>query len=253
MKVVVLATDSPSTWMLVNALRIDYPNLKVVLELPVSRWILMRRRVTRIGIIAVFGQILFMSGLPLLRLLARRRIRTLLDLAGLNVQCPPKLVITRFNSVNSDQCVAWLGTEQPDVVVLNGTRIVSGAVLNACQAFFLNTHCGITPAYRGVHGAYWALFKGDKKNAGVTIHGVDAGIDTGSIVYQALIDIDKDDNFATYPIKQYILGIPLMRRALEDFHSGSLITTERNDLPSSIWHHPAIWTYLNARWFRDVR
>lgn len=253
MKVVVLATDSTSTWMLVNALLLDYPQLKVVLESPISRWMLLRRRVVKMGAWTVFGQILFMLCIPLLRFLTQQHIKALINRSNLNAKCPLNFVVTQFDSVNSNQCIEWLSTERPDVVVLNGTRIISSAVLNTCKATFLNTHCGITPAYRGVHGGYWALFKKDKKNAGVTIHLVDQGIDTGDIVYQAVIDVDKDDNFLTYPIKQYIAGIPLMREALANVSNNRLITSRRDDLPSSIWQHPTIWNYFFARWFRGVR
>jgi len=70
----------------------------------------------------------------------------------------------------------------PDVVVVNGTRIIAEKVLHSVPATFLNTHSGITPLYRGAHGGYWALVKKDRANCGVTIHVVDAGIDTGGIV-----------------------------------------------------------------------
>lgn len=253
MKVVVLATDGASTWMLVNALRVNYRHLQVVLEKPISRRTILRRRMTRIGIWPVLGQIIFMLYLPVLRRLNQVRTQELIEGAGLSTRQPAELAIQRFESVNSDECIAWLATERPDVVVLNGTRIVSPAVLGACSAVFLNTHCGITPAYRGVHGGYWALYQREPENAGVTVHLVDAGIDTGDIVYQAAIDVDRDDNFLTYPVKQYIAGIPLMRQALVDLAAGCLHTNCRNDLSSAIWQHPTCWQYLAARWVRGVR
>jgi methionyl-tRNA formyltransferase len=43
-------------------------------------------------------------------------------------------------------------------------------------------HAGITPRYRGTHGGYWVLLNNDPGHCGVTIHLVDPGIDTGSIV-----------------------------------------------------------------------
>jgi len=253
MKVVVLATNSNSTWMMVNALRTRYPELHVVLEEPVSRWLLLKRRATRIGLLRVFGQALFMLYLPILRCLSNKYSQSLIAGAGYDNKRPPNLIIENFESVNSKACITWLASVNPDVVVLNGTRIVSSAVLSACSALFLNTHCGITPAYRGVHGGYWALYKNDFKNAGVTVHVVDTGIDTGDIVFQGAIEIDKLDNFTTYPIKQYIVGIPLMLRALEDVSSGHLHTGCREDLTSGLWLHPTVWQYFSARWLRGVR
>ena len=239
--------------MLVNALRVEYPNLQVALEKSMARWPMMKRRMARVGVWTVLGQALFMLYLPVLRRLNRARTQELIDDAHLSTRQPSELAIQQFDSANSDECIAWLATEKPDVVVLNGTRIVSPAVLGACTAAFLNVHCGITPAYRGVHGGYWALHQRQPDNAGVTVHVVDAGIDTGDIVYQAVIDVDARDNFLTYPVKQYIAGIPLMRQALADVAAGCLRTRRRNDLKSAIWQHPTCWQYLAARWLRRVR
>ena len=95
--------------------------------------------------------------------------------------------VTEVPSVNSDLTIAELKRLSPAVVVVNGTRIIQEKVLGCVDAVFLNTHAGITPMYRGVHGGYWALASGDASNCGVTIHKVDKGIDTGSIVAQATI------------------------------------------------------------------
>jgi phosphoribosylglycinamide formyltransferase 1 len=252
MKVLVLATDGLSTWMMVNSLLKDYPDLQVVIEQPVSRLKLLKRRMLRVGLWKVIGEILFMFYLLILRRLSRVHIRELIDDAGLSGKLPSGLFIQQYGSVNSEKCIAWLASQKPDVVVLNGTRIISPEVLSSCNALFLNTHCGITPAYRGVHGGYWALYNGDRKNVGVTVHQVDAGIDTGEIVYQEVITVDEWDNFLTYPIKQYIAGIPLMHRALADVEAGRLCNVRRNDLPSAVWLHPTLWQYVAGRWKRGV-
>ncbi len=251
MKLIVLATDSDSTWMLVNSLRPHFPDLQVALETPVPRSTLLKRRVTRLGWRAVAGQVLFMLVLPLLRRSGRARNQALMAAAGLQASAPD-MPLQRFDSVNDGACARWLGEQRPDVVILTGTRIVAASVLAACPGVFLNTHCGITPAYRGVHGGYWALYQGRPELAGVTVHVVDSGIDTGDIVYQAPIQVEPGDNFLTYPLKQYIVGIPLMHRALADLAAGTLQRHRRGDLPSAVWHHPTLWQYLKARWSRGV-
>lgn len=252
MKIIVLATPSETTWMLVNALRGDYPDLEVALEAPISRLLLLRRRAQRMGYLAVAGQVLFMLVLPLLRRQAGARVAQAIAAAGLDAR-QPEIPMHYFASVNDPDCIAWLAAQRPDVVVLNGTRIVSPAVLGACSATFLNIHCGITPAYRGVHGAYWALYNGAPQHAGVTVHVVDPGIDTGDIVQQASIAVDAGDNFTSYPVKQYIAGLPLMRAALAALAAGRLQRFRRDDLASAVWHHPTLWQYLWARWTRKVR
>lgn len=253
MKLVVLATYSSTTWMMVNALIEDYPSLHVVIESPISRLVLLRKRMARIGVVKVVGQVFFMLYLPILKHVSAKRIRSLVTSADLSAQLPTNVSVVNFNSVNSQECIEWLHNEQPSVVILNGTRIVSSELLASCNAVFLNTHCGITPAYRGVHGGYWALVRGDKDNVGVTIHLVDAGVDTGSVVYQETIKVDEQDNFCTYPVKQYIAGIPLMKRAVANVFSGNLRTYRREDLISKIWYQPTLWQYWWTRLRHSVR
>jgi hypothetical protein len=117
----------------------------------------------------------------------------------------------------------------------------------AYPAVFLNAHCGFTLAYQGVRCAYWALAQGDTTNAVVTSHLVDAGSDTGEIVYQRAIDIDCQENFLTYPVRQYVAAIPLIKVAIEDFKSGRLNAYKREVLPSAIRFY---WTLSQHLWCR---
>lgn len=253
MKLVVLGTNSSTTWMMVDALISDYPDLHVVIEKPVSRIMILKKRMLRIGVNIVIGQIFFMLYLVILKRLTVRKIDLLIKVSSLSIDPPKDVSITHFDSVNSQSCIKWLQKMQPSIVILNGTRILSADALQSCNAVFLNIHCGITPAYRGVHGAYWALLRGDTTNVGVTIHAVDAGIDTGSIIFQKSILVDAQDNFLTYPIKQYIEGIPLMRKAISDVVSGKLKLYQRRDLPSAIWSHPTLFQYLWGRFRYGIR
>jgi folate-dependent phosphoribosylglycinamide formyltransferase PurN len=253
MKIVILATDSTSTWMVVNALKEDYPDLIVALEQPISRYRLLRNRVRKQGVVRVFGQFLFIIYLKLLGWRSQRRISRLIEAAGLFPMRPVDVSIVKFLSANSKECQDWLLSQAPDVVVVNGTRILAQKTLSASSAVFLNTHCGITPAYRGVHGAYWALAGGDTQHAGVTVHVVDIGVDTGDIVYQDTIKVDSEDNFLTYPIHQYSAALPLLKAAIQNVSNGTLRAYQRNDLPSAVWYHPTIWNYLYTLCRRGVR
>ena len=141
-------------------------------------------------------------------------------------------------SVNDGRTVALLKEFSPRVVVVNGTRILDENLLNATSAVFLNTHVGITPLYRGVHGGYWALAVGDPEHCGVTVHKIDKGIDTGAIVAQALIKPTAADNFSTYPLLQIANAIPLLRQAIRDALDGKLETLPAPVGKSQLWSHP---------------
>ncbi len=140
----------------------------------------------------------------------------------------------------------------PDVVIVNGTRIISNEILTSIPAPFINTHMGMTPKYRGVHGGYWALANEDNENCGVTVHLVDQGIDTGGILYQTAITVQPDDNYNSYPIHQIASAIPLMHQALNDIAENRL-ATKSGVQPSMLWSHPTLFAYLLNWWRKGVK
>ncbi|WP_157753498.1 formyl transferase [Thiomicrorhabdus chilensis] len=239
-----MATDSITTRMVLNELNNEFEFLYVAFEKPISRKRLLKKRLAKLGFLTVLGQLIFMAYTSIIKFISKARINSLIGESGFSYQPINKFDIQIFDSVNSEACIEWVKQIKPDVVVLNGTRIVSSDLLNSCDATFINTHCGITPAYRGVHGGYWALVNNDAKNAGVTIHVVDTGIDTGDIVFQKNIKVSKSDNFLIYPVKQYIEGIPLLKKAIRLCLADQLRTFKRDDLISNLWYHPTIWEYF---------
>lgn len=60
----------------------------------------------------------------------------------------------------------------------------------------VNIHCSLLPRWRGVHPVQWALVSGDRET-GVTLHSIDAGVDTGAIRMQQRLAIHDDENFAS--------------------------------------------------------
>jgi methionyl-tRNA formyltransferase len=134
----------------------------------------------------------------------------------------------------------------PAVIVVNGTRIISRQILGGSKAMFVNTHTGITPAYRGAHGGYWALYNRDPDRCGVTVHLVGAGIDTGDIIAQRFIKPTTEDSFVSYPYLQTAAALPALVEAVERALNGTLATTVAEG-HSAIWYHPGIWQYLRAR------
>ena len=110
---------------------------------------------------------------------------------------------------------------------------------------FINIHTGITPKYRGMHGAYWALAYGDAENCGVTVHVVDAGIDTGPIIAQARVKPTRSYSYFTYHWAQLAAALPLAIKAIEDALSGTLATHPTDyKSGSQLFYHPTLWTYV---------
>jgi methionyl-tRNA formyltransferase len=158
----------------------------------------------------VLGQIAFRGAIaPILEKCSAKRIKEICEQFDLNRNRDYRKgnQLIKVCSVNDVSCQQILQELLPDLVIVEGTRIISKETLSCVSATFINMHTGITPKYRGVHGTYWALYNHDEENAGVTIHFVDEGIDTGNIIYQGPIPITPKDNFTTYSYLQIGIGL----------------------------------------------
>jgi methionyl-tRNA formyltransferase len=88
------------------------------------------------------------------------------------------------------------------------------AVLAAPQLGAFNLHPGPLPRYSGLNAVSWAIFRGEQTH-GVTVHWMDAGIDTGPIAFQSFFPIAPDDTALSLSLRCVQEGTALMLRLLE--------------------------------------
>lgn len=240
--VLLLARASESTNALYHWLAERYPT-RVVLEDAPPRLPFLLRRVRRLGLPRVLGQVAFgVYDRLLLQPRSRNRVAAIAAAAGLRTDPIPEDVVTRVPSANSSETHAVLGAAQPRRVVVHGTRILTCRTLDCVDAPFLNIHVGITPAYRGVHGGYWARVHGDPP--GVTLHLVDEGIDTGGLLAQRTVAVTPQDNLRTLPWLQLAAILPDLDAVL----GGPLPPPRKPESTRSrLWSHPTLWEYLRNR------
>ena len=100
---------------------------------------------------------------------------------------------TKLEGPAEDRCIEMLKSAGVDTVVLAGfMRIVKPKLLAAFPNRVLNIHPALLPAFPGVHSWTQALDYGCKV-AGVTVHFVDAGTDSGPIIVQKAVPVLEDD------------------------------------------------------------
>jgi len=93
----------------------------------------------------------------------------------------------------------------------NTTYIVPKEVLTSFAARALNFHPGLLPAYAGLHAHQWAIRNGEAE-FGVTVHMIEAGLDTGDVVAVRRFVIRPEDT-----------GLSLYRNCIR---AGSQLFTE---------------------------
>ena len=90
-----------------------------------------------------------------------------------------------------------LQARQIDAVLLAGyMRIIGATLLTAYPHKIINLHPALLPKFPGRHGIEDAFAAGVSET-GVTIHYIDAGIDTGQIIAQRTVPVKSDDTLAT--------------------------------------------------------
>jgi methionyl-tRNA formyltransferase len=240
--------------MVCHALRRRWPRVTAILEDPPPRSTLLWRRLKKLGLTIVAGQVVFRAAVvPALAASGGLRRRNILRDHRLD-DSPIVGEVIEVASVNAPETREHLARLAPAVVVVNGTRILSRETLSCVKVPFINTHAGITPAYRGVHGGYWALADGRPDLVGTTVHLVDTGIDTGQVLAQATFVPEPGDSFATYPLLHVAHGLPLLLDAVAAALEGRL--APRPGLaagPSKLRSHPTACGYLWRRVVRGVR
>lgn len=128
----------------------------------------------------------------------------------------PVLAVRDFAA---QETLAALGGLQPDVaVVACFTRRLPAALLALPRLGFLNLHPSLLPDYRGPRPVYWQLRHGAP--AGVTVHYMDAGLDTGDIAAQRPVALPRDITEADAEYRLMAVGLELLRGVLEELARG---------------------------------
>lgn len=102
---------------------------------------------------------------------------------------------------NCEATAALLRDLQPDVIITSGCPILKPEIFGLARLATINVHWGIAPTYRGENTLFWPLYYGDAQNIGVTIHRIDAGIDTGPILAHGFAELTPEDDEDTLTVK----------------------------------------------------
>ncbi len=133
---------------------------------------------------------------------------------GLEVWQPKTLkkdaVVEEFEALDADVAV----------VVAYGKLIPEG-LLSIPKHGFINLHPSLLPRHRGPSPIQWALVCGDR-NTGVTTMQIDAGMDTGPILLQRRVEIDRRDTAAVLGPKLAQIGAELVVETLDRMEQGKI-------------------------------
>lgn len=116
--------------------------------------------------------------------------------------------------VNAPETLALLRAWRPDLLVsVHFNQRLGTEVLALPPRGAINVHGALLPHNRGLFPHFWALANGESES-GVTVHWMDAGIDTGDIVLQERIAITPETTAASLGWDAARVGAEMVVRAI---------------------------------------
>ena len=101
-----------------------------------------------------------------------------------NSTWPSQVEILTVSTINSEESYNFIIGAKPELLVVWGTSILKKRIIEIPKLGVLNAHSAILPDYRGNFVEFWQVYNRDYDKAGITIHFVNIGVDTGDIVFQ---------------------------------------------------------------------
>jgi len=109
-----------------------------------------------------------------------------------------------------------------DLVILAGfMRIARKPLIDAFPNRIMNIHPSLLPSFKGLHGQKQVVDYG-ARISGCTVHFVDAGMDTGPIIIQAVLPVSPDDTEDTLSERTLKLEHKIFPYAIKLYSEGRL-------------------------------
>lgn len=122
-------------------------------------------------------------------------------------------------NLNSAEAIRVLGGCGADLGIVLGTRILKASTFSIPRKGCINLHKGKVPEYRGMPPGFWELYDG-ASSAGVTVHFVDKGLDTGDIVATSSVSILKTETPESLLEKLHLEGSQVLASAVALIRDG---------------------------------
>ena len=142
------------------------------------------------------------------------------QLAALGLDTPvPHVTVEKHVSSQVMPHLEALGT-QLDLVVLGGTRIIRGKILEFPKYAVLNSHPGLLPDCRGSASPAWSVYHDIK--VGSSTHFCDPGIDTGNLLLKREVPVKRGMTYEDLCYHTLVLAGVLMKEALIAYEADTI-------------------------------
>ena len=123
------------------------------------------------------------------------------------------LIVVGANEINNIYVYQQLKEYNPDIIIVFGTNILKGEILTINHKI-INLHLGMSPYFNGSSTNFWPMYQYKYEYVGITIHYIDAGVDTGNIIHQSRAKIKINDTPHTIGNKNILLGVSALKEII---------------------------------------
>ena len=130
---------------------------------------------------------------------------------------------------NSSEAITYLKEWTPDLIIFTGGNILRQQVLDLPRLGVLNVHLGLLPQIRGMSTPEWSLL--NHVPVGITIHYMDAGIDTGPILQRyEFPEVARCQSLSDLRNRLIAYGVEKIGDVIEGLVRGTISATAQSDL-----------------------
>ncbi|MCK0168501.1 hypothetical protein MWU52_13125 [Jannaschia sp. S6380] len=133
--------------------------------------------------------------------------------------------------INDADTVGWLAGVAPRLLISAGAPILRAPILAVPPLGVLNLHSSLLPRYRGTRAEFWQVHNDDLSHAGLTVHFVDAGVDSGDIVLQVPLQTSPSEGPWMMRARNQIAALEALPEAALQVLAGTAVRRpqERSD------------------------
>jgi len=107
----------------------------------------------------------------------------------------------------------------PDIIVRVSGGLLKRRIFSQARLATLNIHHGQTPLIRGLSNIAWGILENRREWIGATIHVIDEGVDTGTVLWRGAPQLAPGDTAASLYFRAHLEGVAALVRTLEAYAS----------------------------------
>jgi peptidoglycan/xylan/chitin deacetylase (PgdA/CDA1 family) len=134
----------------------------------------------------------------------------------------PRIRVHKVAAINGEEACALVREFGPDLGIALGAPILKPVLFTLPRLGTINLHKGRLPDYRGMPPAFWELHNGET-SVGCTVHKVEAGLDTGDILLERSVAVEKFSTLGGMKIKLDRVGVELVCEAVGQILAGTAV------------------------------